>query len=65
VSQRLSEHEVSESGLKVPINDGDREKIECSMCTHHHPDAAHYREDRTEDETSNDRLFDARKPPLE
>ena len=34
------------------------------MRTHHHPDPARDCEDRPEDETRDDRLFDARKPEV-
>ena len=35
MSQRLFEHEVSDSGFDVPVNYRDRRKIECSMGATH------------------------------
>ena len=64
VSQRLFEHEVSDSGFEVPINYRDRRKIERRMRTHHHPDAARDCEDRPKDEARDHRLFDARQPQV-
>src|SRR4029077_3133373 len=64
VSQRLFEHEVSDSGFEVPINYRDRRKIERSMRAHHHPNPARDCEDRPKDEARDNRLFDARKPQV-
>ena len=64
VSQRLFEHEVSDSGFEVPINYRDRRKIERSMRTHHHPDPARDCKDRPEGEARDHRLFDARQPQV-
>ena len=63
-SQRLFEHEVSNSGFEVRINYRDRREIERSMGTHHHLDPAGDCEDRAKDEPRDHRLFNPRKPEV-
>src|SRR5258708_36105946 len=60
----LSEDEVGDVGLEVPIDDRVRGEIERCVRTHQHPDLTCQREDRTKHESGDRSLFGACEPLL-